>query len=281
MVLRALLLLLLIIQLTGCATLDKRGIQFEQQHRSVFLTQNGAQVCDHNSVYGPKPPLKINDPKKDEQEEIKTAKQQKKHPPTPSLTKRGHKVAIKTTPKKYDKLVAFAKKYNRYRRVPKPFRNDCSGFIRFALNHINIDPFKLDVVKENGKWINGTKLVRNYALKHGSVFKNWKKVRPGDLIFFDNTHDKNRNRKLDDYFTHIALVVEKKPDGTIEYIHKSNRGINIQKMNLIYPHQVYRKVGRKKFKVNSYLRPKSRRDVKSTPHLSAEMFRSFGRIGIR
>ena len=31
--------------------------------------------------------------------------------------------------------------------------------------------------------------------------------KPGDVVFFDNTYDRNKNKRLDDSLTHIAIVV--------------------------------------------------------------------------
>ena len=34
-----------------------------------------------------------------------------------------------------------------------------------------------------------------------------KKARLGDLVFFDNTYDRNRNGRWDDPLSHIAIVI--------------------------------------------------------------------------
>jgi len=42
---------------------------------------------------------------------------------------------------------------------------------------------------------------------------------PGDIIFWDNSYDKNGNELADDELTHIGMVVELSPEGDVTYIH--------------------------------------------------------------
>ncbi|MBN2693748.1 C40 family peptidase [bacterium] len=172
-------------------------------------------------------------------------------------------------------LVEYAKKFNKYKSVPKPGRNDCSGFVRFVFQHFGVDIFKLEIdeLKRAGEWINGTEVVYKYAQKHGEVFKN-KLPKKGDFIFFDNTHDRNNDGKINDYYTHIAIVVDVEDNGTVHYIHKSGSGINLQMLNTTLANQ---KMDGKR-QVNSYLRGKAKSDTSATPHLAAEMFRGYGSI---
>ena len=59
---------------------------------------------------------------------------------------------------------------------------------------------------------------------------------PGDIVFFDNTFDRNGNRRWDDSLTHMALVVAVDRSGTISYLHNHlQRGVIIEQMNLGYP----------------------------------------------
>ena len=197
--------------------------------------------------------------------------------------KKEKKVAIKdkkrSNNKRREEVVEYALTLNGKKRVPgKKFRNDCSGFVRYVYDHFNIDLFNLEreELRERGRWVNGSKLIYKYSKKHGKVFS--KKPKLGDFIFFDNTTDRNRDGRLNDLFTHIAIVIKIEDNGTIHYIHKSNRGINIQKMNLKYINSSYIKVGNKKKKVNSYLRKVKKHDNKKTKYLSGQMFKSFGSI---
>lgn len=180
---------------------------------------------------------------------------------------------------KRSKIVKYALKFKGKSRVKKDkkFRNDCSGFVRSIFDNFDVELYNTTRVKRNGNWLSGTEVIYNFIEDNGEIFSN-KLPRIGDIIFFDNTTDRNRDGKVNDNFTHIAIVVNVLANGTIYYIHKSNRGINIQKMNLRYPNKVYIKNGKKNIKVNSYLRKRRKKDKKGTPYLSSQMFRAFGSI---
>jgi len=192
------------------------------------------------------------------------------------------KTYIKTTHLKENKrkeIVEYALDFKGKSRVKKDkkFNNDCSGFVRSIYDNFNIELYNTNKKKKNGKWLSGTQVIYNFIKDNGRVFTS-ELPKIGDIIFFDNTTDRNRDGKVNDKFTHIAIVVDVKSNGTIYYIHKSHRGINIQKMNLKYYNKAYIKNGKKNIKVNSYLRRRRRKDKKNTPYLSSQMFRAFGSI---
>ena len=59
---------------------------------------------------------------------------------------------------------------------------------------------------------------------------------PGDIVFFDNTWDRNGNRRWDDDLTHMGLVVAVDRNGTISYLHNHvRRGVIVEQMNLRHP----------------------------------------------
>jgi hypothetical protein len=58
---------------------------------------------------------------------------------------------------------------------------------------------------------------------------------PGDIVFFDNTYDSNRNGRQDDLLSHIAVVVEVDDDGTVQMVHHASKGIRPLTMNLLHP----------------------------------------------
>ncbi len=179
-------------------------------------------------------------------------------------------------------IANFAKKHDKQKSVPKGFLNDCSGFVRMVYSNFNIDLFD---VEHNTK-ASGTEIIFKFVEKNGAIYPKYiyfnkstpknKKYVPqvGDIIFFDNTHDKNRDKKVNDFFTHVAIVLSIDDDNTINYIHKSSRGINTQLMNLDEPNSLY--INKKR--VNSYLRVKKKGDSKNTPYLSGELFRAFGTL---
>ena len=58
---------------------------------------------------------------------------------------------------------------------------------------------------------------------------------PGDLVFFHRTYDSNRNGKIDDRWTHIAVVIAVDENGTIDMVHRATSGIKPLRMNLHHP----------------------------------------------
>ena len=59
---------------------------------------------------------------------------------------------------------------------------------------------------------------------------------PGDIVFFDNTWDRNGNRRWDDDLTHMGLVVAVDRNGSISYLHNHlRRGVIVEQMNLRHP----------------------------------------------
>ena len=92
---------------------------------------------------------------------------------------------------------------------------------------------------------------------------------PGDIVFFDNTFDRNGNRRWDDSLTHMALVVAVDRSGTISYLHNHlRRGVIIERMNLGYPDSP---------ELNAPLRQRGAPRDGSGRWLASHLVRGFGR----
>src|SRR5207253_7821343 len=117
--------------------------------------------------------------------------------------------------------------------------------------------------------------IHRYLRRRGHLFRRSLPV-PGDLAFFDNSYDRNRNHLLDDRLTHVGIVEEVFPDGTALILHATNHGIVREPMNLLHPHAASDADGRP---INAVLRRRSASDTRRTPHLMAELFAGFGTIG--
>ena len=64
-----------------------------------------------------------------------------------------------------------------------------------------------------------------------SIFRNgrhekndWLRLPVLEMVFFDNTYDRNKNHRLDDPLTHIAIVVGVDTDETIQMVHLGGSG---------------------------------------------------------
>ncbi|WP_319475737.1 CHAP domain-containing protein [Marispirochaeta aestuarii] len=95
---------------------------------------------------------------------------------------------------------------------------------------------------------------------------------PGDLVFWDNTYDRNNDGKWNDTLTHVGMVVAVDSDGTVHYVHHNYRkGIVLARMNLLQPDTLVQ--GNKQ--LNSAMRM---RDGKVYPlWLSSHLYRELGK----
>lgn len=173
-------------------------------------------------------------------------------------------------------IVKYALSFNGKKKFSKTFNNDCSGFVSMVFNKFD---YKFTDVFYTGSVASASMVqtIYIYTQKFGNIFKD-KTPKVGDLIFFDNTHDRNKNRKVDDKLTHIGIVIGVEPNGTVHYIHHSSKGVNIQIMNIQYPDQRFIVTNGKKEYVNSYLRARTKKDKSDIPIYSGEMFRAYGSL---
>lgn len=154
------------------------------------------------------------------------------------------------------------------------FRADCSGFVEAVYDAEGI-PLR-DAVRiapqDRGSLVAG--LYRMVA-ELGTLFKSELEPLPGDLIFWNNTYDRNRNGKLDDPLTHVGVVEQVLADGTIVFLHRGAHGVARGRMNLTAPSSARTAQGGE---LNAPLRVKRGRDPKGTRYLASELFEGFGRF---
>ena len=144
--------------------------------------------------------------------------------------------------------------------APRGFRADCSGFVCASFERAGVD-------------LGGTtRSLWDTGKAAGAIHKR-KKPTPGDLAFFDNTYDRNKNGRLDDSLSHIAVVIEVRTDGTILLAHGgTGRGRATLTMNLHHPSETTARDGES---INDWLRRKRADDPPSTRYLAGELWRGF------
>ena len=153
----------------------------------------------------------------------------------------------------------------------KTFPYDCTGLVRAAYWSAGID-----VAQDFGKYTgNGVtriyKTLESKRLLHTSTIPT-----PGDLIFWDNTYDRNEDGRWNDPLTHVAVVVRAYEDGKIEYVHENYRkGIVVEYMNLRHPDTHTKNEAGTTVTVNSPMRMKGQ--VTRPLWLSGQLFREFGK----
>ncbi|MBK9648710.1 MAG: CHAP domain-containing protein [Deltaproteobacteria bacterium] len=140
----------------------------------------------------------------------------------------------------------------------KNYRYDCSGFVNVSYARAGYDLGLLN-----------TAALYDLA-KEEDLYHRRRRPLVGDVVFFDNTYDRNGNGKLDDPLSHVAIVESIDDDGTITLIHKgSSKGVVRIVMNLEHPEEARSPEG----KVwNSHLRGKSSKDPRGTEYLTGQLW---------
>lgn len=147
--------------------------------------------------------------------------------------------------------------------TPRGFRNDCSGFVCAVTTRAGLEMEG----NTRGLW--------ELASGNGWVHHS-KEPSIGDLVFFDQTYDRNRNGRLDDELTHVAVVIEIELDGTIVMAHGgTSQGRTTLRMNLDQPDVRRDATGRE---LNDHLRSRSASDPKRTRYLAGELWRAFATV---
>ena len=140
------------------------------------------------------------------------------------------------------------------------YRNDCSGYISSVYTHAGID---MDgTVAQIYAHAEAAGLIHHNPIPH-----------IGDLVFFDNTHDRNNNGTWDDVRTHIAVVIDVEPDGTAVLAHKGSK-YALLRMNLLHP---MAKKGPEDQEWNGHLRRYGRTDTWSL-YLASQLWSGFATV---
>jgi hypothetical protein len=151
---------------------------------------------------------------------------------------------------------------------------DCAGVTRAIFLAHGIDLY--DSVTVDPK-ANGVRLIHNHIRRHGKLHQG-PAVRPGDLVFFDNTWDYNSDGIINDPLTHVGIVERQEPDGTVVFISRVAGAIERYRMNLALPQVHKTETGRI---LNDYIRRKDANDQPDTGYLTGELFASFGtKVGL-
>lgn len=144
-----------------------------------------------------------------------------------------------------------------------PFRSDCSGFVTACYSSVG-----LTLVDPTVPAKSGTELIFKTLKKRGRIVASGRS-KPGDLVFFHNTWDKNNNRLRDDRFTHIGLVERVEDDGRVHFVHYAS---GVVKRGVLSPHQPNRfRDSETGLMLNSHIRRGGGRT------LTGQLFFRFGR----
>lgn len=146
---------------------------------------------------------------------------------------------------------------------------DCAGVTRAIFLANGIDLYQRTSAPPNA---NGVRLIFDHVRRHGRVHAG-PIVHPGDLVFFDNTWDYNRDGLANDPLTHVGVVETVERDGTVVFISRVADAVERYRMNLAFPHLHRAADGRV---LNDYMRRKRHGDGHHTRYLTGELFAAFG-----
>ncbi len=155
----------------------------------------------------------------------------------------------------------------------REFPMDCSGVVRAVYYYAGIDLTPALAHFEGGGVARLYAYLADLDLLHASTYPQ-----PGDIVFWDDTYDRDGNGKRDDELTHTGMVVAVSSDGRVEYVHHNYRkGIVMEYLNLCIPDVHETTVEGARVIVNSPMRMRSAGGTAGAEWLSGQLFRAFGR----
>jgi cell wall-associated NlpC family hydrolase len=166
------------------------------------------------------------------------------------------------------------KGYGAFKVGDLSFSGDCIGFVETVYHKEGI-PFRDVLVMSDDDKGSAVRAAYRTVKQYGVLFKDEITPQPGDLIFWDNTFDHDHDGRYDDPLTHVGMVAEVLPDGTVKYIHRGGKGISYGYMNLTHPELSKNEAGEA---INSQLRYKNKKDPGHAKYRSGELFVAYGRF---
>ncbi len=149
------------------------------------------------------------------------------------------------------------------KHAPVGFPDDCSGFVCAVYGRVGVP-------------LDGNAILLWDRAQQARATHRRKRPLVGDIAYFDDTFDRNGNRKLDDELTHVAIVLSIDDDGTIHMAHGgSSTGRSTLVMNLERPENRRDDAGKE---LNDYLRVQRKSDPEGTRYLASELWRGFATV---
>ena len=153
------------------------------------------------------------------------------------------------------------------RSVTRRFGDDCSGLVRLAYERAGIRLPEVEPVR-------GENLVTTLwrATLRARAHRQ-RTPRPGDLVFFRETYDRDRDGERDDGLTHVGIVEKVERNGTVIFIHRSSTGVVRSRLHRLRRSERTDERGKV---LNDYVR---RSDGTNAPRLAGELFAGYAAAG--
>lgn len=152
------------------------------------------------------------------------------------------------------------------------FNADCTGFVEAVYETEGI-PLRSLMRLAAPRERSGVAAAYHAVQRFGHLFGGggeW--PAPGDLVFWHDTYDRNRNGRPDDPYTHVG-VVEYVAGGTVVFLHFGGKGVARGAMTPDRPEEP----AADGYLLNSRLRAKPPR-IGDAPLLAGALFAAYGRI---
>jgi probable lipoprotein NlpC len=151
------------------------------------------------------------------------------------------------------------------------YASDCSGLVRGVYATQRVDLYDGLGELDGG---NGVGRIYTHVVEHGRIHYG-PTVHPGDLVFFHNTWDFNRDGLPNDPLTHVGIVETVERDGTVIFVSWVSAGVERYRMNLRQPGIHKTAEGRV---LNDHMRRKWPGDSETTRYLTGQLFAAFGTL---
>lgn len=151
------------------------------------------------------------------------------------------------------------------------FRSDCSGFVCAVYEAHGV---KLPHSSQPTPRVSSSQSMYLAAAENLRMYTKGV-PRPGDLVFFRDTYDANRDGRINDDVTHVGLVESVEPGGTVVVLHFASGRVKRGRLNLTSPDRHKSPDGRV---LNDFLRRKRADDPKKARYLAGELFVSYAAV---
>jgi len=148
---------------------------------------------------------------------------------------------------------------------------DCAGLVRGVYATHRVDLYDGLGELDGG---NGVGRIYTHVMQHGRIHYG-PAVHPGDVVFFHNTWDFNRDGLPNDPLTHVGVVENVEDNGTVSFVSLVSTGVERYRMNLLQPAVHKDADGRV---LNDYMRRRSDGDPENTRYLTGQLFAAFGTV---
>ncbi len=151
------------------------------------------------------------------------------------------------------------------------FPADCTGFVEAVYQAEGI-PLRALMQRAAPDERRGVEAAWRAVGAYGELVPRGEWPAPGDLVFWHDTYDRNRNGRADDGLTHVGVVLYV-VDGNVVFAHRGGRAVARGAMDPRRPHDAAEDGS----VVNTPIRKRQAR-VEDGPTLAGELFAGYGRI---